>query len=158
MSCPWPKRSKLVPPFSFLTFRQELPRRCPTALRIPFQPQPSAVASGVEETLSGFPASTPPAFRQLAGRNLQALQGFGIRFGSDAGNYLVNLLSPAVNGTPERLARQRPQHKREFVTSEDIWNAVAKGQKDLLHAHNAYITDEAKELAAARGVTLRPRD
>ena len=122
------------------------------------QAKPIILASSVEETLSGFSTNTPPAFRQLAGRNLHALQGFGIRFGADAGNYLVNLLSPVVNETPERLARQRPPHKREFVTTEDIWNALAEGEKDLLHAHNAYITDEARELASARGVTLRARD
>lgn len=66
------------------------------------------------------------------------------------------LLHPAVNETPERLARQRPAApKRVFITVEDVWEARNAGKKEIFHSRSAVVTDEARDYARANGITLR---
>ena len=118
--------------------------------------KPVVIASQIEDLLNPL-SEAAHSFRQIADRNFHTLQSFGAVFRRDAAGYLINSLIPAANETAERIARTKPAFRREFVTSEDVWDVILKGQKDLLCAPDAYITDEARELASARGITLRTR-
>jgi hypothetical protein len=98
----------------------------------------------------------PPALVRIGEDHLHTVQQMGVRFA--AGNIascLTEILRPEINETPERLAKSKPTAKREFVTAEDVWTAMSKGHKDFLYPRNAIVTDQAREYAQSRGITLR---
>ncbi len=98
-----------------------------------------------------------PAFQRTAENHFHKLQQMGVTF--SAPDRLAAAVQAAfhvpVNETPARLARTRPNPKREFVTAEDVWRAHQRGEKTLVHARTAIVTDQAREFAASHGVELR---
>lgn len=105
-------------------------------------------------------ASAPPPVTRAFEDSLHRIQQFGVRFVDCAG--LSEAVQAAfyvpVNETPERLARTRPTMKREFITAEDVWKAFAAGHKELVFSASAVVTDQAREYAEGRGVTLRVQE
>lgn len=114
------------------------------------------IAGILPALLDKFPA-LPPALQRTYENAYHRVQQMGVQF------VPVTQLVASVgarfevpkNDTPERLARTRPTQKREFVTVEDVANAVARGSKEITHQRSAYVTDEARDYASARGVVLR---
>jgi hypothetical protein len=113
---------------------------------------------GHRQLLAEQAPGMPPAMVRVAEDHLHMVQQMGVRFAAgNLANCLTTILTPEVNETPDRLARNKPSPKREFITAEDVWNALAAGKKELLHSPSAIITDEAREYAAMRGVALKSR-
>lgn len=113
---------------------------------------------GHRQMLLDHTPGAPPAIVRVAEDHLHSVQQMGVRFASgNLAGCLTDILRPEVNETPERLARQKSPAKREFVTAEDVWNAMSRGQKELLYGRGAVITDEAHEYAASRGIALKER-
>lgn len=97
-----------------------------------------------------------PGYQRLQNGHLSTLQQMGVRFVEKGiAECVSELFRPVMNETPERLAKQKPALKREFVTAEDVWAAQSRGAKELVHGANAVVTDQAREYAASRGITLR---
>ena len=100
----------------------------------------------------------PPPVLRTAEDHLRKLQQLGIQFikTPSLARVVQNHFTPVVNETPARLARTRPTPKREFVTAEDVWRVASHGGTILTHAHDAVITDQARDQAAMKGIELRP--
>ncbi|MGI8906060.1 MAG: hypothetical protein ACR2IE_06175 [Candidatus Sumerlaeaceae bacterium] len=98
------------------------------------------------------------AIVRVADDHLHKLQQMGVRFTSgNLASCIAEIFRPEINETPERLAKQRMAPKRQFITAEDVWNAMSRGQKELLYTPGTVITDEAREYAASRGIVLREK-
>lgn len=109
------------------------------------------------QVVAGKNTSLPPALASTVENHFHKLQQIGVRF-SPVESLALNVASAfrkEVNETPQRLARQRPAYHREFVTVEDVWKALSRGQKELVHPSDAVITDEARDYARNRGIGLR---
>ncbi len=98
-----------------------------------------------------------PVRERIHADHLHALQQMGVQFvPSNLAEAVQAQFTPQVNETPERLAKQRPTPKRQFITAEDVWEAISRGQKELVHPRTAVVTDQAREYADARNFILKP--
>lgn len=105
-------------------------------------------------------SAAPPPMLRTAEDHFQVMRQVGVRF-CIAANLAAEVAAAfhvERNETPERLAKQRPMPKREFVTAEDVWKAASQGQTELVYPADAIVTDQAREYAAGRGIALRPRE
>lgn len=118
------------------------------------------VARDLAEMSAAVPrqfTAAPPAFVRTAEDHLRKVQQLSVQFVSaDAlSSAVIRAFTPVQNETPERLAKTRPIRKREFITAEDVWKVVSRGQKELVHSRDAIVTDQAREYAQSRGVALK---
>jgi len=102
-------------------------------------------------------AEVPPRLVRAAEDHFHALEQLGLRFvaPSELEAAVDEAFHVPVNETPERLARVRPQKRRQFITAEDVWRAASRGAKELVHEVDAIITDEARDSARRYGIELR---
>jgi hypothetical protein len=102
-------------------------------------------------------AVVPPRLVRAAEDHFHALEQLGLRFvpPSELEAAVDEAFHVPVNETPQRLARVRPQKRRQFITAEDVWRAASRGAKELVHEPDAIITDEARDSAQRYGIHLR---
>lgn len=100
--------------------------------------------------------AAPPKLRRLAEDAVQGLSEMGVRFAETQSLVAVldEVFHVPVNETPERLAKTRPSMRRMFVTSEDVWAAASRGQRELVLPADAVITDEARDHARRLGLEI----
>lgn len=100
--------------------------------------------------------NAPPKLRRLAEDAYHGVAELGVRFvaAAELSRAVGEIFYVPVNETPERLAKTRPFQQRVFVTSEDVWKASARGQKQILVPDVAVVTDEARDYAKRIGVEI----
>jgi hypothetical protein len=122
--------------------------------------KPAFVATELARATAGVAGKDrilPPALASIAESHFHKLQQIGVRFSpvSALAGDVQAAFHLEVNETPQRLKKQLPKYKREFVTVEDVWKVLSRGQKELVHPRDAVITDEARDYASARGIELK---